>query len=124
MGSFAEVLTKPQQTKNINKFSYEIGKKLETFNSSLTTYNKTKSSTGVATISINPNKTKTTGATTIELFMVGNALWVIRTNKIKILQCEAGPFRRFSMCMWQNVHVNIVRRAMMCDVYFPFIKIL
>ena len=25
--------------------------------------------------------------------------------------------------MWQNAHVNTVRRAMMCDVYFPFPKI-
>ena len=66
MGSFAEVLTN-NQTKNINKISDEIGKKLETFNNSLTTYNKTKSSTGVATISINPNKTKTMGAATISV---------------------------------------------------------
>ena len=41
--------------------------KLETFNNSLTTYNKTKSSTGVATLSINPNKTKATGAATISI---------------------------------------------------------
>ena len=66
MGSFAEVLTN-NQTKNINKISDEIGKKLETFNNSLTTYNKTKSSTGVATISINPKKTKVTGAATISI---------------------------------------------------------
>ena len=61
MGCFVEVLTN-NQTKNINKISDEIGKKLETFNNSLTSYNKTKSSTGVATISINPNKTKTSEA--------------------------------------------------------------
>ena len=66
MGSFAEVLTN-NQTKNINKISDEIGKKLETFNNSLTTYNKTKSSTGVATISINSKKTKVTGAATISI---------------------------------------------------------
>ena len=36
----------------------EIGKKLETFSNILTAYNKAKTSTGVATISINPNKTK------------------------------------------------------------------
>ena len=42
MGSFAEVLTN-NQTKNIQKISDEIGKKLETFNDSLTAYNKTKS---------------------------------------------------------------------------------
>ena len=45
MGSFAEVLTN-SQTKNINKISDEIGKKLQTLNNSLTAYNKTKSSTG------------------------------------------------------------------------------
>ena len=66
MGSFAEVLTN-NQTKNINKISNEIGKKLETFNNSLTTYNKTKSSTGVVTISISPNKTKTMGVATISV---------------------------------------------------------
>ena len=60
MGSFADVLTNTE-TKNVNKISHEIGKKLKTFNNSLITYNKTKSSTGVATISINPNKIKATG---------------------------------------------------------------
>ena len=60
VGSFAEVLTN-NQTKNINKISDKIGKKLETFNNSLTAYNKAKSSTWVATISINPNKTKAMG---------------------------------------------------------------
>ena len=64
MGSFAEILTN-NQTKNINKISDETGKKLETFNNSLTMYNKTKSSSGVATISISPNKAKATGMTTI-----------------------------------------------------------
>ena len=59
MGNFAEVLTN-NQDKNINKISNEVGKKLETFNNSLTEYNKAKSSTGVATISINPKKTKAT----------------------------------------------------------------
>ena len=47
MGSFAEILTN-NQTKNINKISDETEKKLETFNNSLTMYNKTKSSSGVA----------------------------------------------------------------------------
>ena len=28
------------------------------------------------------------------------------------------------MCMWQNAHANTVRHAMVCDVYFPFSKIL
>ena len=51
MESFAEVLTN-DQTENKNKICDEIGKKLETFNNSLTAYNKSKSSTGVATMSI------------------------------------------------------------------------
>ena len=66
MGSFTEVLTN-NQAKNINKISVETGKKLETFNNGLTTYNKIKTSTGVATISINPNKTKATEAATISV---------------------------------------------------------
>ena len=65
MGSFAEVLTN-NQTKNINKISSEIGKKLKTLNDSLIAYNA-KSSTGVGIISINPNKTKTIGAATISV---------------------------------------------------------
>ena len=24
------------------------------------------------------------------------------------------------MCVWQNARVNTVKRAMVCDVYFPF----
>ena len=32
----------------------------------------------------------------------------------------AGPFKRFPTHVWQNAHVNIVRRAMVCD--FPFSK--
>ena len=59
IGRFSEVLTK-NHAKNINKISNEIGKKLETLNDSLTAYNKAKRSTGVASFSINPNKTKTT----------------------------------------------------------------
>ena len=66
MRNFAEVL-KNSQVKNMNKISDEIGKKSETFNNTLTAYNKAISSTGVATISINPNKTKATGATTINI---------------------------------------------------------
>ena len=65
MGSFIEVLAN-NRTKNINKISNEIGKKLETFNDSLIAH-KAKSSTGVATISINPNKTKAMGAATISV---------------------------------------------------------
>ena len=34
-----------------------------------------------------------------------------------------GPFRRFSMHVWQNARINTARRAMVCDVYFPFSKI-
>ena len=64
MGSFSEVLTN-NQAKSINKISDAIGKKLETFNDSPTAYNKAKSSTGVATISNNPSKTKATRAATI-----------------------------------------------------------
>ena len=65
MGSFIEVLAN-NRTKNINKISNEIGKKLETFNDSLIAH-KAKSSTGVATISINPNKTKVMRAATISV---------------------------------------------------------
>ena len=65
MRSFAEVLAN-NQTKNINKISNEIGKKLKTFNGSLIAH-KAKGSTGVATISINPNKTKAMGAATISV---------------------------------------------------------
>ena len=65
MGNFAEVLAN-NQTKNINIISNEIGKKLGTFNDSLIAH-KAKSSTGVATISINPNKTKAMGAATISV---------------------------------------------------------
>ena len=54
MGSFGEVLTN-NQTKNKNITSNEIRKKLETFNHSLITF-KAQSSTGVATVSIKPNK--------------------------------------------------------------------
>ena len=35
-----------------------------------------------------------------------------------------GPFRRFSTRMWQNARANTVWRAMVCDVYFLFSKIL
>ena len=55
MGNFAEVLTNNQAK---NKARDEIGKKLETFDNCLIAYNKAKSSTEVAIISINPNKKK------------------------------------------------------------------
>ena len=45
----------------------EIGKKLEIFNNSFTAYNKAKSSTGVATTTINPDKTKATTAAPISI---------------------------------------------------------
>ena len=35
-------------------------------------------------------------------------------------QALSGDFER----MWQNAHVNTVRRAMVCDVYSPFPKVL
>ena len=66
MRSFAEVVTN-NQAKNINKISDEIGKNLETFNDSLTAYNKVKSTTGVITNSINPNETKAKGAALISV---------------------------------------------------------
>ena len=66
MGSFSEVLTN-NQAKNINKIRDEIGKKLEIFNNSFTAYNKAKSRTGVATTTINPDKTKATTATPISI---------------------------------------------------------
>ena len=74
MGNFAEVLAN-NQTKNINIISNEIGNKLETFNDSLIAH-KAKSSTGVATISINSNKTKPMGAATTSV----NPKSVSRTN--------------------------------------------
>ena len=39
-------------------------------------------------------------------------------------QGDTGPFRRFSTRMLQNARANTIRRAMVCDVYFPFSKIL
>ena len=66
VGGFAEVVTN-NQAKNINKISDEIGKNLETFSDSLTSYNKVKSTTGVVTNSINPNETKAPGAALISV---------------------------------------------------------
>ena len=45
-------------------------------------------------------------------------------KNVHFLQNLAGPFRRFPTSVWQNARVNIVRRAMVCHVYFPFPKIL
>ena len=61
MGSFAEVLTN-NHTKNVNEINHEIGQKLETFNNSLTAYNKAKGSNGVAAISVNPRNTSRANA--------------------------------------------------------------
>ena len=38
------------------------------------------------------------------------------------LQHGPGPIRRFSMHMWRNAHINNVRRAMVCDMSFSFLK--
>ena len=35
-----------------------------------------------------------------------------------------GPFKRFSTRVWQNARANTARRAMLCDVYFSFSRIL
>ena len=40
-----------------------------------------------------------------------------------LLMVTSGPFTRFSTCVWQNACANIVRGAMVCEVYFPFSKI-
>ena len=49
-------------------------------------------------------------------------------KKVKILSWHMkvglGPFKRFLTCMSENAHANAVRCAMVCDVYFPFTKIL
>ena len=44
--------------------------------------------------------------------------------KNDILVMFSGPFRRFSMLVWQNARADTVRRAMVCDVCFLFSKIL
>ena len=62
MGNFAEVLAE-NQSKNIRRISTEIGKELNSFNENLSAYKSNRSS-GVATISVKPNK-KSTGAATI-----------------------------------------------------------
>ena len=62
MCNFAEILAK-KQSKNMNRVSTEIGMQLNSFNENLSAYKANKSS-GVAIISINPNK-KSTGAATI-----------------------------------------------------------
>ena len=37
---------------------------------------------------------------------------------------KSGPFGRFSTRVWQKACVNTVRHEMVCDVYFPFPKVL
>ena len=37
---------------------------------------------------------------------------------------DTGTFRWFSTDMWQNAHINTIRHATMCDLYFSFSKIL
>ena len=57
-----------------------------------------------------------------------NSYWNLLMNlKNKLLKKPwewAGPFRRFSIHMWQNARANTVRREIVCNVYFPFSKIL
>ena len=43
--------------------------------------------------------------------------------QVKINSSQSGPFRRFLMRVWQNACVDTARCAMVCDVYFPFSKI-
>ena len=62
MGNLAEVLAE-NQSKNMNRISAEIGKQLNSLNENLSGY-KTNRSSGVVTISVNPN-TKFTRAPTI-----------------------------------------------------------
>ena len=65
------------------------------------------------------------------IFTLGNAKRYISDTKfIETYQSNfayityAGPFRSFSTRVWQNARANTVRRAMVCDVYFPFSKTL
>ena len=62
--NFAEVLAE-KQSKNMNRISTKIGKQLNSFNGNLSAYKANRSS-GVATISVNPNK-RFTGAATINV---------------------------------------------------------
>ena len=41
-----------------------------------------------------------------------------------IYVASAGPFKRFSTCLLQNVCVNSIKCAMVCNIYFYFSKIL
>ena len=66
-------------------------------------------------------------------FSGGQLLHMVRRHDLKYLGQKpktngwigrwtlAGPFRRrFSTGMWQNAHINTVRHAMACYVYFSF----
>ena len=64
MGNLVEVLVE-NQSKNMNRIITEIGIQLNSFNENLLAY-KANQSSGVATISINPNK-KSTGAAAISV---------------------------------------------------------
>ena len=37
---------------------------------------------------------------------------------------HTGPLRRFSTRVLQNAPINTIKRAMVCDVNFPFPKVL
>ena len=64
MGNLVEVLVE-NQSKNMNRIITEIGIQLNSFNENLLAY-KANQSSGVATISVNPNK-KSTGAAAISV---------------------------------------------------------
>ena len=72
MGNFAEVLVE-NQSKNMNRISTEIGMQLNSFNENLSAYKANRSS-GVVTISVNPNK-KSTGAATICINPARHTTW-------------------------------------------------
>ena len=74
MGNFADVLA-DNQSKNMNRISTWIGMQLNSFNENLSAYKSNRSS-GVGTISVNPNK-KSTGVATIS---VNPARHTSRTN--------------------------------------------
>ena len=47
-----------------------------------------------------------------------------RSSCLQMFFKIAGPFTRLSTRVWQNAHENTARRAMVCDIYFTFSKIL
>ena len=52
--------------------------------------------------------------------MPTNPLMVIfyMGSYVMIHNIVSGFFRRFSTCMWQNTHLNVIRHVIVCDVYF------